>query len=120
MERDAAKALSNEELLEILKTAPEKTINKLTEQLTYINEKVAITKTLLQKQKMVDTMQNTLDNAIKSGNDSMVEAIQKKIDAGARRPCIALGLGDPGLPEIAALRVGGEVQHGDDVVGAQV
>ena len=89
MERDAAKALSNEELLEILKTAPEKTINKLTEQLTYINEKVAITKTLLQKQKMVDTMQNTLDNAIKSGNESMVEAIQKKIDAGIQVPEVA-------------------------------
>ena len=89
MERDVAKALSNEELLEILKTAPEKTINKLTEQLTYINEKVAITKTLLQKQKMVDTMQNTLDNAIKSGNESMVEAIQKKIDAGIQVPEVA-------------------------------
>ena len=78
MERDAAKALSNEELIEILKTAPQSTVQKLTEQLTYINEKVAITKTLLQKQKMVDTMQNTLDNAIKSGNEAMVEAIQKK------------------------------------------
>ena len=89
MERDAAKALSNEELLEILKTAPEKTINKLTEQLTYINEKVAITKTLLQKEKMADTMQNTLDNAIKSGNESMVEAIQKKIDAGIQVPEVA-------------------------------
>ena len=89
MERDAAKALSNEELIEILKTAPEKTINKLTEQLTYINEKVAITKTLLQKKKMVDTMQNTLNNAKESGNESMVEAIQKKIDAGIQVPEIS-------------------------------
>ena len=60
MERDAAKALSNEELIEILKTAPQSTVEKLTEQLTYINEKVALTKTLLAKQKMVDTMQKTL------------------------------------------------------------
>ena len=89
MERDAAKALSNEELIEILKTDPEKTINKLTEQLTYINEKVAITKTLLQKKKMVDTMQNTLNNAKESGNESMVEAIQKKIDAGIQVPEIS-------------------------------
>ena len=89
MERDAAKALSNEELIEILKTAPEKTINKLTEQLTYINEKVAITKTLLQKKKMVETMQNTLNNAKESGNESMVEAIQKKIDAGIQVPDVA-------------------------------
>ena len=69
MERDAAKALSNEELIEILKTAPQSTVDKLTEQLTYINEKVAVTKTLLQKQKMVDTMQKTLENAQKSGNE---------------------------------------------------
>ena len=89
MERDAAKALSNDELIEILKTAPEKTINKLTEQLTYINEKVAVTKTLLQKKKMVDTMQNTLNNAKESGNESMVEAIQKKIDAGIQVPEVA-------------------------------
>ena len=41
MERDAAKALSNDELLEILKTAPQSTVDKLTKQLTYINEKVA-------------------------------------------------------------------------------
>ena len=51
MERDAAKALSNEELIEILKTAPQSTVEKLTEQLTYINEKVAITKNLLAKTK---------------------------------------------------------------------
>ena len=36
MERDAAKSLPNEELLEILSSAPEKTINQLTEQLNYI------------------------------------------------------------------------------------
>ena len=89
MERDAAKALSNEELIEILKTAPQSTVEKLTEQLTYINEKVAITKTLLAKQKMVDTMQKTLENAQKSGNESMVEAIQKKIDAGIQVPDVA-------------------------------
>ena len=89
MERDAAKALSNDELIEILKTAPQSTVEKLTEQLTYINEKVAVTKTLLQKQKMVDTMQKTLENAQKSGNESMVEAIQKKIDAGIQVPDVA-------------------------------
>ena len=89
MERDAAKALSNEELIEILKTAPQSTLDKLTEQLTYINEKVAVTKTLLAKEKMVDTMQKTLENAQKSGNESMVEAIQKKIDAGIQVPDVA-------------------------------
>ncbi len=47
MERDAAKALPNEDLLEILSNVPTQTVAKLTEQLTYINEKVAINKTAI-------------------------------------------------------------------------
>ena len=78
MERDAAKALSNDELLEILKTAPQSTVDKLTEQLTYINEKVAITKTLLQKQKMVDSMQKTLENAQKSEMSRWLKLYKKR------------------------------------------
>ena len=79
MERDAAKALSNEELIEILKTAPQSTVEKLTEQLTYINEKVAITKTLLAKQKMVDTMQKTLENAQKSATSQWLKLYKKRL-----------------------------------------
>ena len=40
MEREAAKALPKDQLLEILSTAPAKTVTKLTEQLNYINVKV--------------------------------------------------------------------------------
>ena len=86
MERDAAKALPNEKLLEILSTAPEKTINTLTEQLTYINQKVAATKTLIQETKMLETLQRSLENAIKSGNETMVKMLQTKIDAGMNIP----------------------------------
>ena len=53
MEREAAKALPNDQLLEVLKTAPEATVAKLTEQLSYANEKVAATKTILQESKML-------------------------------------------------------------------
>ena len=86
MERDAAKALPNDELLEILSSAPEKTINQLTEQLNYINQKVAATKTLIQESKMLETLQRSLDNAIKSGNETMAKMLQAKIEAGINIP----------------------------------
>jgi len=86
MEREAAKSLPNEQLLEVLKTAPESTITKLTEQLTYTNEKVAATKTIIQEEKMLQTLQRSLDNAIKSGNEAMQKMLQAKIDAGIQVP----------------------------------
>ena len=86
MERDAAKSLPNDELLEILSSAPEKTINQLTEQLNYINQKVAATKTLIQESKMLETLQRSLDNAIKSGNETMAKMLQAKIEAGINIP----------------------------------
>jgi len=86
MERDAAKALPNDQLLEVLKTAPEATVAKLTEQLSYANEKVAATKTILQESRMLQTLQRSLDNAIKSGNEAMQKMLQAKIDAGVEVP----------------------------------
>ncbi len=86
MEREAAKSLPNEQLLEVLKTAPESTITKLTEHLTYTNEKVAATKTIMQEEKMLQTLQRSLDNAIKSGNEAMQKMLQAKIDAGIQVP----------------------------------
>ena len=86
MERDAAKALPNDQLLEVLKTAPETTVAKLTEQLSYANEKVAATKTILQESRMLQTLQRSLDNAIKSGNEAMQKMLQAKIDAGVEVP----------------------------------
>lgn len=86
MEREAAKALPTDQLLEILKSAPESLITKLSEQLAYTNEKVAATKTLLQEQKMLETLQRSLDNAIKSGNEVMVKMLQSKLEAGVEVP----------------------------------
>ena len=88
MERDAAKALPNEDLLEILSNVPSQTVAKLTEQLTYINEKVALNKTAIQAKKMVETLEKSLAGAKESGNESMVEILTKKIEAGIEVPAV--------------------------------
>ena len=89
IERDTAKNLPNEQLLEILSTVPANTITKLTEQLTYINEKVAANKTILAAKKMIQTLEKSLEGAKKSGNDSMVEILTEKINAGVDVPAVA-------------------------------
>ena len=89
MERDAAKALPNEQLLEILSTVPANTITKITERLTYVNEKVAENKTILAAKKMIGTLEKSLEGAKKSGNESMVEILTKKIEAGVEVPAVA-------------------------------
>ncbi|MAA69142.1 MAG: ABC transporter permease [Deltaproteobacteria bacterium] len=86
MEREAAKSLPNDQLLAVLKTAPEATVAKLTEQLSYANEKVAATKTILQESRMLQSMQRSLDNAIQSGNEAMQKMLQAKIDSGLQVP----------------------------------
>ncbi|MDC0232807.1 ABC transporter permease [Pelagibacteraceae bacterium] len=88
MERDAAKLLPNDQLLEILSNVPANTVAKLTEQLTYINEKVAESKTVLASKKMIETLEKSLAGAKKSGNDSMVEILTKKIEAGVEVPAV--------------------------------
>ncbi len=89
MERDAAKALPNDQLLEILSTAPAHTIAKITENLTYVNQKVAENKTILAAKKMIGTLEKSLEGAKKSGNESMVEILTKKIEAGVDVPAVA-------------------------------
>ena len=89
MERDAAKNLPNDQLLEILSTVPASTVAKLTERLTYINEKVAAFKTASNSEKMIATLEKSLAGAKKSGNDSMVEILTKKIEAGVNVPEVA-------------------------------
>ena len=88
MERDAAKALPNDQLLEILSTVPASTVAKLTERLSYINEKVATLKTEINSTKMIETLEKSLAGAKKSGNDSMVEILTKKIEAGVDVPAV--------------------------------
>ena len=62
MERDAAKALPKEQLLEILSTVPAQTVDKIATKLAYVNEKVALYKTLTTKSKMIETLEKSLAN----------------------------------------------------------
>ena len=89
LERDVAKNLPQEELLELLKTVPEDTVLKLTEKLTYINEKVAASKTLLLKSKGVKGLEKALENAIDSGNEGMIAILQDKIANFKIEPAVA-------------------------------
>jgi simple sugar transport system permease protein len=89
LERDVAKNLPQEELLELLKTVPEATVLKLTEKLTYINEKVAASKTLLLKSKGVKGLEKALENATASGNEGMVAILQDKIANFKIEPAVA-------------------------------
>ena len=82
MEREAAKALPNDQLLDILSTVPVQTVTKISEKLTYVNEKVAIYKTLSNKSKMIESLEKSLEGAKKSNNESMIELLTKKIEAG--------------------------------------
>ena len=59
------------------------------EKLTYINEKVAAFKTASNSEKMIATLEKSLAGAKKSGNDSMVEILTKKIEAGVNVPEVA-------------------------------
>ena len=90
MERDAAKSLPNDQLLEILKTAPAETIAKISEKLAYVYENVAAYKTLSNQSKMVSSLEKSLAGAKKSNNESMIELLTKKIEAGVSVPDVAV------------------------------
>ena len=88
MERVEAKSLPNQELLELLKQAPVDLIEKLRNNLLYINEKVAATKTLIEQEKMTSTLLTTLEKLKSQGRDEMAAKIQERIDAGAGKAII--------------------------------
>ena len=88
MERVEAKSLHNQELLELLKQAPVDLIEKLRNNLLYINEKVAATKTLIEQEKMTSTLLKTLEKLKSQGRDEMAAKIQERIDAGAGKAII--------------------------------
>ena len=83
MERVDAKALPAEDLLFIIKDVSSNTLDKIRENLTYINEKVAATKTLIQQEKMTASLLKTLENLKEQGKEDMAAQIQEKIDSGA-------------------------------------
>ena len=88
MERVEAKSMPNQELLELLKQAPVDLIEKLRNNLLYINEKVAATKTLIEQEKMTSTLLTTLEKLKSQGRDEMAAKIQERIDAGAGKAII--------------------------------
>ena len=90
MERHAAKNLSNDQLLDLLSTVPAQTIAKISEKLAYVNEKVAAYKTLSNQSKMVNSLEKSLQGAIESKNESMIEMLTKKIDLGISVPDVAI------------------------------
>ena len=83
MERVDAKSLPAEDLLFIIKDVSSNTLDKIRENLTYINEKVAATKTLIQQEKMTASLLKTLETLKEQGKEDMAAQIQEKIDSGA-------------------------------------
>ena len=83
MERVDAKSLPAEDLLFIIKDVSSNTLDKIRENLTYINEKVAATKTIIQQEKMTASLLKTLENLKAQGKEDMAAQIQEKIDSGA-------------------------------------
>jgi len=61
-------------------------IDKIAEKLTYVNEKVALYKTISNKSKMIQSLERSLEGAKKSNNESMIEILTKKIEEGATLP----------------------------------
>ena len=86
IERADAKMLPNDKLLEILSTLPEKTINTISEKLTYVYQNVATYKTLSNESKMLSSLEKSLEGAKESNNESMIEILTKKIEAGVSVP----------------------------------
>ena len=75
--------------MDILSTLPAQTVTKIAEKLTYVNDKVAVYKTLSDKSKMIQTLEKSLEGAKKSNNESMIELLTKKIEAGISVPDVS-------------------------------
>ena len=90
MEREAAKNLSNDQLLDLFSTVPAQTIAKISEKLAFVNEKVATYKTISNQSKMVQSIEKSLEGAKESNNESMIELLSKKIEAGINVPDVAV------------------------------
>ncbi|MEL0132903.1 MAG: ABC transporter permease, partial [Rhodobiaceae bacterium] len=80
IEREAAKALPEADLQAILQTVPADTVASITERLAYTYQRVADAKTEIMAAKGVKPLERALENAIESGNETMVATIQEKIE----------------------------------------
>ena len=76
MERESAKALPEADLMALLKDVPADTIASITERLTYTAQRVADAKTQIMATKGVKPLERALENAIESGNETMVATIR--------------------------------------------
>ena len=80
IEREAAKALPEADLQAILQTVPADTVASITERLAYTYQRVADAKTEIMAAKGVKPLERALENAIESGNETMVATIREKIE----------------------------------------
>lgn len=88
IEREAAKALPEPELLAIAKDLPADTIATLTERLSYTYQRVADAKTDILVAKGVKPLERALENAINSGNEQMANTIREKIETFQINPVV--------------------------------
>ncbi len=79
IERQAAKALPETDLVALVETLPLEVVSKITERLAYTYQRVADAKTAIMEGKGVKPLERALENAIESGNSTMVTTIKDKI-----------------------------------------
>ena len=79
IEREAAKALPETDLMAIVNALPADKVASITDRLQYTYQRIADAKTEIMASKGVRPLERALENAINSGNDSMVATIQDKI-----------------------------------------
>ena len=79
MEREAAKALPEADLLSIIKDVPAETLAWIAERLEYTYQRVAEAKMAIMVQKGVKPLERALENAMESGNEIMITTIKDKI-----------------------------------------
>ena len=78
IEREAAKALPETDLMAIVNALPADKVASITDRLQYTYQRIADAKTEIMASKGVRPLKRALEYAINSGNDSMVATIQDK------------------------------------------
>jgi simple sugar transport system permease protein len=79
IEREAAKALPEADLLSIVNTLPTDKVVSITERLQYTYQRIADAKTDIIAAKGAKPLERALENAINSGNEVMAATLQDKI-----------------------------------------
>ena len=79
IEREAAKALPESDLTALVNALSADKVASITDRLQYTYQRIADAKTEIMASKGVRPLERALENAIESGNDTMVATIQDKI-----------------------------------------